>query len=380
MAERPKVLLVITKGIAGGAQRYVSDLAARLPVNEWNPVVAYGEGGSLGERLAHMGVRAVHIEDLKRDIGFGREAGAFFSLLKLIREEKPEILHLNSSKAGFLGALAGRIAGVPTVIFTAHNWAFNYDVNPAAKIAYKIVHWLTVMLCHKTIAVSKKVALDMASFPFVKKKLKVVYNGIEPAELEAKSKVKTLLAPTIHEAVWIGTVSELHRNKGLDFALEAFAELVKRYAHIAFVVIGGSGTAEGAGEAESLSALVEKLGIGHKVHFLGPIQDASLFLKAFDIFTLTSRTEALPYTILEAGRAELAVVASRVGGIPEIIENGKSGLLVPPGNIKEIEKALADLIDHPEKRDKLGKKLSQIVAKKFSVDKMVAETAKVYRS
>ena len=328
--------------------------------------------------LDSAGYRTISIPDLIRDIHFFKEFKVLFALIKLLQEEKPDILHLNSSKIGGLGALAGRIARVPKIIFTAHGWASNEERSFLQQKILKLLHWFTILLTHQTIVVSQKTANDM-SIAGVRHKLHVVHNGIGEIHLESKAKVRTLLAPQIHEAVWMGTISELHKNKGIDFALTAFAKLVPKYSHIAFIIIGGGGTAHGIGEAENLKELVKKLGIDEKVHFMGSIPDAAMLLPAFDIFSLTSRTEALPYVLLEAGRAEMAVVASRVGGIPEIIKDKKSGLLVEAKNVDEIAEALEYLIEKPNLRTKFGKELARTVNKKFGVAKMIEETEKVYR-
>ena len=363
---------MITKGNFGGAQKYVYDLATKLPLDHYNPVVAMGEPGVLEEMLGSHGIRTIRVRGLQRDVNFFKEFAALRELIALFKKERPDIIHINSSKAGFTGALAGRIARVPRIIFTAHGWAFNESRSALVKKFFKLLHWATVFLSHSTIAVSERTADDMRSLPFLKNKFNIIYNGIAPREFAEKQTIRTLLAPSIYEAVWIGTVSELHRNKGLDFALMAFALLAPKYPHIAYVAIG-----EGE-EKEKLEKLARDLGIAEKTHFLGRIPDAGSLIKAFDIFTLTSRTESLPYTVLEAGLAETAIVASRVGGIPEIIDNAKNGLVVEPGNVKEIKEALSDLIEHPAKREKLGKALKKTVEKKFSLEKMVSETVKVY--
>lgn len=377
---RTKVLFLITKGIPGGAQRYVFDLATRLPLNEYNPIVAFGEGGELGAMLEQQGFRTISIPDLRRDIGFFREFKVLFTLIGLMRAERPDIIHLNSSKIGLLGALAGRIALVPKIIFTAHGWYSNEERNTVSKKFFKLLHWLTILLAHTTIAVSRNTADDMKDLPFTDGKIKIIHNGIGELEFESKSKVRTLLAPQIHEGVWIGTISELHKNKGIEFALEAFARLVPKYAHITFIIIGGSGTVENTGEEAFLRERAAKLGLEEKVHFMGAIPDAAQLLPAFDIFTLTSRTEALPYVLLEAGRAEMAVVASRVGGIPEIIKDRKNGILTEAKDIDQITEALEYLIERPNMRAKFGKELSRTVSKRFSVERMVEETVRVYNN
>jgi glycosyltransferase involved in cell wall biosynthesis len=167
----------------------------------------------------------------------------------------------------------------------------------------------------------------------------------------------------------IGTISELHKNKGLDFLISACADLPQNVS----VYIIGDGE-----EKENLLDQIKKLGLENKVFLTGRIENARKYLKAFDIFTLTSRTEALPYVLLEAGLAELSVIASRVGGIPEIIENEKSGILVEAGNVEQISKSLKNLVLEPQKRAYLGHALQEKVEQEFSLEKMISETEKFY--
>ena len=167
----------------------------------------------------------------------------------------------------------------------------------------------------------------------------------------------------------IGTISELHKNKGLDFLISACADLPENVS----VYIIGDGE-----EKENLVKQIEKLGLQKKVFLLGRIENARKYLKAFDIFTLTSRTEALPYAFLEAGLAGLPVVTSRVGGIPEIVENEKNGILVEVGNVAEIAKSLKNLVLEPQKRASFGLALREKIEKEFSLEKMIFETEKFY--
>src|SRR3989344_2148103 len=116
---KKKVLFIITKGNFGGAQRYVFDLATNLPKEKFEVVVACGEGNLLVERLGAEKIRAVKMSSSQRDINIIKDSKTFFEILRLIREEKPDVLHVNSSKAGGLGALAGRLTGIHKIIFTA---------------------------------------------------------------------------------------------------------------------------------------------------------------------------------------------------------------------------------------------------------------------
>jgi glycosyltransferase involved in cell wall biosynthesis len=372
-----KVLMAITKGFWGGAQEYVFSLATGLPSEKYAVTVLCGEGENLPEKLAEKNIRVLRIETISRDISFFTEFKNLFELIKILRKEKPDVLHLNSSKIGGLGALAGKMAGVPKIIFTGHGWAFNESRPWISRKFFLFLHWLTIILSDTTIAVSQKTKNDLGKLPFVKNKIFVVHNGISPIDFFEKQTAREKLIEMSRsdldigdsDKIWIGTISELHKNKGLDFLISACQSLPE---NVSIFIIG-----EGE-ERKNLENQITKLGLQNKIHLLGRVENARKYLKAFDIFTLTSRTEALPYTILEAGLAGLPVVASRVGGIPEIIENNENGILVSPGNISEISNALNFLIAKKEKLKSFGLHINQIIATKFSINKMITETEKFY--
>lgn len=369
---KKKVLYVITKGNFGGAQRYVYDLATHIPKREFEPVVVFGEGGVLGEKLDEAGIRTIHIKSLKRNIGFFSDIAAFFAIWSVIRKERPDVLHLNSSKAGILGTIAGRLSGTTHIIFTTHGWAFNEERSWFMKLVLLKIYWWIIILSHKTIAVSKRTADQISHLPFLKKKITVIYNGIEMFPLASQSEARAILAPGAVERIWIGTIAELHPSKGLDYLIQAFAPLPKKYANVALVIVG-SGE-----ERKSLVARVDKLGMHDKVIFAGFKKDARTYLSAFDIFTLTSRTEAFPYAPLEAGMAHLPVVASWAGGIPEIIEHTVSGMLVDPTQTEQLTNTLDDLIAQKDLRIRLGEALYKKVSQEFTLTKMIQETLKLY--
>ena len=152
---KKKILYLITKSNWGGAQRYVFDLATSLNKEEYDVVVALGGTGRLVDELKNKKVRVIQLKSLERDISIFKEIKSAIELFKIIKSEKPNILHINSSKAGGLGALIGRILGVPKIIFTAHGWAFNEDRPWRQKISIKTLHWLTILLSHTTITVSE---------------------------------------------------------------------------------------------------------------------------------------------------------------------------------------------------------------------------------
>jgi glycosyltransferase involved in cell wall biosynthesis len=366
------ILYVITKANWGGAQRYVYDLAVEARNSGYGVTVAHGEGGELAERLEAADIRTVRLNGLIRDMGGVGEFRSFTELVRLLRRERPDIVHVNSAKAGGLGCLAARLVGTPRIIFTAHGWAFNETRPVWQKGIIRLVSWVTVLLSHVTICASEAVCRDIARMPFVSHRCKVIHHGITCETLIPREEARIRLAPKAEGSYWIGTLSELHPTKRVGDALRAFAQLRERYAS-ATLVICGDGE-----ERKKLEALAKELQVKAHVHFAGFVPGAPRLLSAFDMLVHPSVSEALGFTILEAGCASLPVVATRVGGIPEIITDEFSGLLVEPQRPHLLAKAMDALIREPAKASAFGTRLHARVCTDFSKQKMVEKTLAVY--
>ncbi|HXK38450.1 MAG TPA: glycosyltransferase [Candidatus Paceibacterota bacterium] len=366
--KKPKILILITKSNWGGAQRYVYDLATTLnPTHEI--CVGYGGSGVLGEKLRSSGVRTIAIPELARDVNFVGDLRTFFALLRIMREERPSVLHLNSSKIGILGAIAARLSFTHArIVFTAHAWAFNEDRNDLSKVFIMFLHWLTVVLSDITIAVSDAVRKQINWLPFIKRKVAVVHLGILPTTPLERLLARTKLAIPEQDFV-IGTIAELHPVKGITYALEALKLLP---SHISLVIIG-----EGT-ERSKLEKKIEDDDLTHRVTLKGHVPDAANLIPAFDIFLLPSLSEALGYVLLEAGLAQVPVVATSVGGIPEVIESLHSGILVHPRSAKEIKYAVDYFLEQPQSMEIFAKNLHDRVRNDFSLQKMVNATIGIY--
>ncbi len=374
-----KILYIITKGNFGGAQRYVFDLATNLPKDKFDTVVALGDGETLGKKLKEKDISVRKVETMGRDIHFGRDFVSFFEIVKILKDERPDIVHLNSSKAGGLGALAIRILNFGSkekiqAIFTGHGWAFNEERNLVSKTFISILHWLTILLTHKTIAVSERIKEQIKVFPFTKRKVVLIHNGISSIHFLERIIAREKLLSGKGNSTWIGSIAELHKNKGLDYAIEGFARIATEFRNSVFIIIG-----EGE-ERKKLEKLISHLSLEDRVFLVGFKENAATLLKAFDIATFTSRTEAFPYVPLEMGLAELPIIGNWVGGIPEIILNGESGILVQKGNIDEIEKNLRELLKDENERKRLGMNLKVRVEENFSLEKMLERTINLYEN
>lgn len=377
-----KICYIVTKGNWGGVQKYVYSLATNLPKDKYDVVVITGLGGILKRKLEEKGIKTYEISNMKRDISFLSEAKSFFQIFNIIRKESPDILHLNSPKASGIGSVVGRILLIPKIIQTVHGWTFNENRNIFSRALIYLFSWITVSLCTKTIVISLSERAQGLKMPFVEEKeIVLIRNGIEKIKFIEKSIIREAilqrlpsLAPEtrnlISKSVWIGTIAELHPNKGLKYTLDALSKIKSQFV---FFIIG-----EGE-ERKKLEEIIVEKGLINKVFLLGFIDIANLYLKAFDIFSLTSLKEGLPYTLLEAGQAGIALISSDIGGIPDIIDDGKNGMLCRKKDVKEIALDIEYLISNSKVRSEFGKRIKEKIDKEFSIDGMIKKTEKLYR-
>lgn len=371
MANEERILIVITKSNWGGAQRHVFDLATKLQQKGKHVAVALGGSGALLSKLNQENIKTYSISSLDRDISIFKELNTIFSLFKIIKKEKPTIIHSHSPKAGGLSSLLGRILSVPKIVYTVHGWAFYEDRSFLQKTLIKIFSFFTVILSHKTVVLSKK---ELPFWPFTKNKFEIVPVAIDNVSFlskeEAREKIGYIVGKKLDENIKIiGTIAELHKNKSLDTAIKA----VKKIPEAIFIIIGDGE------EKDYLLKIIEQNDLTERVYLAGFIENASNYLKAFDVFTLTSIKEGLPYVILEAGLAGLPVIATKVGGIPEIIEDGVDGILISPRSVEEVQKSLILLGESSVMRKELGRKLQEKIEKDFKLETMIEKTEAVYK-
>ncbi len=377
-----KVLIVVTKGNWGGAQRYVYDLARGLHTRGYRIVVAAGvqsgRKSELLDLLTEQRIRTMPVQHLERDLSWKGDWQSFRELLTLIRTTHPDILHLNSSKVGFLGAFAGRICGVPRIIFTAHGWASEEARPWRERALYRTLHWLTVLLSHATITVSEHTRKHLAYFPFASQKMSTIHNGITVTDtVLSRGEAWELLIKQIpqlaahYTSYRIATIAELHPNKGLNTAVEGLAAL--QTVPWVWVIMGD-------GELRRiLEKDIRERGLEGQIIVAGRIERAAEYLPAFDLFLLPSRKEGLPYALLEAGAAGLPVLTTSVGGIPEIITSMKNGLLIDPEAPTAITDAVRLLAADAKKSEYFGRRLKESVMQDFSTETMIEGTIRVYR-
>jgi len=301
-----KILYVVTKANWGGAQRYVFDLAQAAQAGGFDVAVAFGGSGALATKLQAAGIRTISVPALGRDIG-SADFKAYFALSRIIRAERPDVLHLNSSKVGVLGAIAGRFAGIRTIVFTSHGWPFKEKRGKAATAVAWLGSWVTALFAHKIIAVSDSELKLAQEMPLCAHKATRIYNGIDiNMPFGSGDTVRAAFPPGVHIT---GTVGELTHNKNHIALLEEARQKPDMY-----VAIVGEGELR-----EFLENKIKEYQLEGRVKLFG-FMPAQEVLKGFDTFVLPSLKEGLAYVVLEARAAGLPVVANRVGGVGEAID------------------------------------------------------------
>ena len=329
---------MITLAEIGGAQTYVASLLPALACRFEVVVAAHGPGPLRAAAEATPGVRYVALRHVRRRISPLRDLVGFFELVRVLRRERPDIVHANSSKAGVLGRAAARLAGVPIRIFTVHGWAFSAYSGASGRLyrwADRAVRPLTTV----AICVSERErSAGVEAGTCDPERTVVIPNAVDVSSAPQ--------AAPEHEKAQIVAVGRLKPPKDFLTLLRALAVLPRGTFE---AVIVGDGP-----DRTRLAREIDELGIEESVQLLGERSDVPALLAESDVFVLSSKSEGLPVSVLEAMAAGLPTVASRVGGVPELVADGEQGLLVPPGDVGALAAALARLIAEPATRRRLG--------------------------
>lgn len=365
---RPRVLILTVGFGVGGAEQLILSTAPRLRDAGFEVTVGALKGrGPIAEELEAEGVRCIALE--------GRGRGDLFvvgRLLRFLRAEPVEILHAHLFPANVAARLAGRAAGVPIVI-TAH-----HDTDVFGRPHHRLMERLTARLSDRIVACSdavRRYALECYGLPEAKvvtlRNAIVVPALVDDPSGRARHRAGFGAGP---EDLLIGTLGRLEEpKKGLSFFLRAAALIARERPRARFVLVG-----EGPAR-KRLETLAEAAGLAGRTVFAGERRDVAALLPAFDLFVQPSLWEGFGLTLLEAMAAGRPVIASRVGGVPEVVRDGRDGLLVPPGDAEALAGAVLALLRDPVLAARLGRSGRERVATSFGIDGLVRDTVALYR-
>ena len=365
-----RVTYLITDSGVGGAEKMAAALIRGLDRTRFEPsLLAMKPLGETAAGLLEEGVPAASLGLPGRVSGayFFRLPGAFRQLCQELKRQKTDILHCFLFQANFLGRIAARLTGVPVnisslrVMEAEHRSQFFLDRLTSSWVT----RWTAVGEAVRRFAISE-IGLDPA-------RIKVIPNGIEPADLDRADPGRVRQEFGIpSETPLLGTIGRLHPQKGVDVLLRALQELKGQFPALKTLIVG-----EGPA-LPALRALASDLGLVQDVIFTGLRRDVPDILAAADLLVLASRWEGMPNVVLEAFAAGKAVVATRVGAVEEIVQDGETGILVPAEDPPALARAIGSLLADPPGRARLAAAGRARVEKEFSLEKMVRLTQELY--
>ena len=357
MAKKLKILYVDTEEVWRGGQEQVFTLMLGIKERHHQVCLASPGDSPLSVRARERGIETVPFRQ-RNELSLS----AVLKLWVFLRNREFDIVYVNTPRAIFSGGLASRLAGVPLRICSRR---VNFPLkSPLSRLKY---NWfqervVTVSLSIQETLIEGGVRPDL---------IQVIYEGVDLDWIDAHQSNSTL---AVGERLKVGTVAYLSPEKGHHVLLEAAARIVSRFPEVVFVLVG---------KGELMSELRDKireLDIEGHVLLTGFRDDSETLMKEFDIFCLPSLSEGLSSAILVAMASSLPVVATQVGGIPELVVDGETGLLVPANDARQLAAALGQVLESQSLRRRLGQAGRRRVEQKFMLQRKLDETEQLYLS
>ncbi len=374
---RSKIFHIITLLELGGAQRTALTLVSELNKDRFDAALCCGPGGQLDQEANRVVPRIFFISNLCRPIRPWRDLKALFELIRLLRIERPHIVHTHSSKAGVIGRLAAWLAGVPILVHTVHGFGFN----PAQPFWVRLIYvWLERFLALRTTtlifvsnanrneAVARRIGnpekqLLIRAAVHLEDHLSLVHTRAAPEKIPISPDDRLVI-----------TVGPFKPQKNLLDFVRAAHRVTERCERVRFLVVG-----DGAGRNE-IEAEIGRCNLTGKVLLAGWRSDVPSLMARADIFCMTSLWEGLPMALVEAMAAGLPCVVNAVDGCRDVVENGVTGFLIPPGHPENTADKLAYLLDHPVQAQSMGVQARLSVGADFDVHQMVHQHETLYES
>ena len=384
--DRIKILRVIARLNMGGPALHVSYLTAGLRERGYDTTLVAGTLARGEDSMSFVAdardVEVVRIDELGREISPLRDLVATLRLARLIRRERPDILHTHTAKAGTVGRVAALLAGrraPPIVVHTFHGHVLRGYFGPLRSRLFRLLErWLAARTT-ALIAVSPQVRDDLVALGVApRERFVVIRLGIEldervAAERDGRAESRRYLgiASDRFAVGWIGRMTAVKRT---DDVLVAFRRLRDDGVDAVLCMVG-----DGPDRPE-LERRAHELGVIRDTLFLGYQEDVAPFYAAFDALVLPSSNEGTPVSAIEALAAGRPVVATRVGGVPDVVQEGQDGFLVDPGATDDLADRLARLARDPALRERMGGAGRERVLPRYAVARLIDDVDRLYRS
>ena len=374
MLKRIKILHISATS-TGGVGYHLLMLARYINKDFFELAFALPSDSHFYYKILKEGVKVYNLK-ISRNPWTFKNLQAFYKLWKIIKKNDFDIVHTHTSVGGFIGRVIAKIKGIPLVLWSIHGWAFNYPYGSLGRRKFfKIIEKGLDHLTDYYIAVSKNMKqVGIEASITNSKKIKVIHHGIE-----ITNKVHTNLTTAKEEfgidknSPVIGTIGRLEPQKSVDDLIKAVSYLKDKYSNIKLILVGDGPL------RKNLEELAQELNIKNNIIFTGWKKDVNKYIACMDIFCFSSRWESFGIALLEAMRARKPIIATCVGGIPEIVENEKGGILVPPQSPKYLANAVDYLLFNKKVREKMGNYNKNQIKKKFDIRKVIRKYENFYK-
>ena len=378
-----KVAHIIARMITGGADENTLFTVQGLNKDRYEVDLIMGEefDESIFDKVKNNNFDIIQIKGLKWKLNFLHDPIVLIKLIKLMRKNHYDIVHTHTTKAGILGRIAGRIAGVPVIVHGLHGSTFEAFDSWLLNWLLFLFERLTGRFTDAYISVSGVLSEKYVERRIGKKEnYHTVYSGMQletfygvRGKIDCGKKQREL-GISVEDFI-IGNVARLETRKGHKFLIDAFKNVVEKQknSHVKLLIIG-----EG-NKREYLESYVHELNLENKVIFTGYREDVEELMAMMDIFVLTSLREGLPRVLVQAAAVGIPSVAFNVDGVPEIIRDDYNGFLVRVGDVEQLAKRIIQYIDHKELLVLHGKNGRELIKGKWSIEDMVEKIDEIYQ-
>lgn len=377
-----KVVHIVTRLDFGGAQQNTLYTVSHLDPSHFDVVLACGQGGRLDEEAKALSqdskrpFRLRFFPELVHPIHPMLDVIALLQLVQFFRQESPDVVHTHSSKAGILGRVAAKIAGVPVIVHTYHGFGFHDGQNPVFRSLALLLERFACVISSRVIFVSeanRKTARKLGLTSGHQEEL--IRSGVHlldyPAKIEDRGAKKASLKCGMHKPMVV-SVGNLKPQKNPEGFVRVAAKALAANPDLRFLFIGD-------GELRSrVESLVIAFRLHGKVFFPGWRDDVPEILSAADIFVLTSMWEGLPRALVEAMKSGVPSVCYATDGIVDLIRSGDNGYLIEPGAEEKMAGVIVELAGNPDLSARIGQAAARSIGPEFDIDAMVRSQESLY--
>ena len=371
-----KIAVIITKLELGGAQKVAISICEKLDKTKFETVLICGCGGILDEETKNK-IRVIFVKELIREINPIKDLKALYLICKILKQEKPDIIHTHSSKAGIVGRLAAKMCGIKNIVHTIHGFSFNNTQKFLKKNLFISLEKLGAKISKYLIPVStENITKGLNNHIGKREQYKYIRLGVDIDNFKSFNGIPSLKKELNIDKndILVTTIGPFKPQKNLPDFIKIAKDISEKRKQFKFVMVG-DGTLR-----PQFEKLIKEYNISNNIFLIGWIRDISNILNSSDIFVMTSLWEGLPISTIEAMCCGLSPIVNDVDGQREIIKNEINGFLIKPYDIKSCEEKIILLTNDKKLREQMSLNAKNSIDYTFSIDYMIKQHEDLYLS